>query len=181
MRFVVVYQREPHARQMAFEDVAQPTTREERVALARRTLTELNLDVDVWVDDLGDTSRAAFGDLPHPAIVIDPAGRVRAKLAWFDPEVVDNLLKDVQLDLLTDRPTDRPAPADTGFLAALTDDRLDRHHRHTMLAHLALQQPEHADRREWLAELAANGPPQQRAWAERLLRPAATTEDAGQR
>jgi hypothetical protein len=177
VRFVVVYQREPHARQMAFEDVPQPTTYEERVALARRTLDELNLDVDVWVDDLGDTSRAAFGDLPHPAIVLDPAGRVRAKLAWCDPEVVDNLVKDVQRDL----PADRPAPADTGFLTALADAGLDGHHRYTMLAHLALLHPAHADRRGWLTELAADGPPQQRAWAERLLRPAATNDDTGQR
>ena len=71
MRIVVVYQREPHARQMAFENVEQPKDRAERVALARRTLAELKLDVEVWIDDLGDQSRALFGDLPHSAIVVD--------------------------------------------------------------------------------------------------------------
>ena len=52
---MVVYQREPHARQLAFRDVAQPETFEERAALAARMLEDLELDVEVpgrhW-DDL---------------------------------------------------------------------------------------------------------------------------------
>ena len=38
----MVYQREPHARQLAFRDVAQPETFEERAELARRMLDELD-------------------------------------------------------------------------------------------------------------------------------------------
>lgn len=169
---MVVYQREPHARQLAFDDVPQPTTRDERVALAHRTLDELNLRADVWVDDLGDSSRAAFGDLPNAAIVIDPLGIVHTKLSWFDPEAVDNVIKEV----LSALPPARPAPADTGFLGALADTALDRHHRHTMLAHLAEHCADHADRRRWLDELAADGPPHQRAWALRLQQAAQSGE-----
>jgi len=44
VKFVVVYQREPHARQLAFRDVLQPKNFEERAALARRTRDELDLD-----------------------------------------------------------------------------------------------------------------------------------------
>jgi hypothetical protein len=94
VRILVVYQREPHARQMAFGDVAQPTTFCERVSLAAKAMAEMQLSADVWVDDLGDQSRALFGDLPHSAIVINPAGVVQHKFSWCDPETVSDALQE---------------------------------------------------------------------------------------
>ena len=73
MQFVFVYQREPHAGQLAFVDVQQPKDLGERVELARRTCTDMELaPASIWVDGMDDQSRALFGDLPSPAIVIDP-------------------------------------------------------------------------------------------------------------
>ncbi len=92
---LVIYQREPHARQLAFDSIAQPTTFTERVALARKMIAEDQLDVDVWIDDLGDTSRAAFGDLPNSVIVIDKTSTVRLKHSWFDPTGLARALKEL--------------------------------------------------------------------------------------
>lgn len=94
MQFVFVYQREPHARQMAFEQIAQPEHIGERCELARKTCEELQLPADrVWIDGMDDQSRALFGDLPSPAIVIDACGIVRHKLPWCEPEALQPVLE----------------------------------------------------------------------------------------
>lgn len=174
MRFVVVHQREPHARQMAFADVPQPTSCEERAELARALLGELRLDLDVWIDDMGDTSRALFGQLPHPAIVVDALGIVRRKLSWCDPEELRRTLPDV----LRAQDEGAVARAEDGFLAAIAEapgaagtaggEGFSAHHRAVMLGHLVLACPGHGDRPRWLAALATAGPARQRAWAVRL-------------
>lgn len=163
MRFVVVYQREPHARQMAFENVEQPKNRAERVVLARRTLAELSLDVEVWIDDQGDQSRALFGDLPNSAVVIDPTGVIHLKLPWCDPAIVDAALP--QVPALA--PGKAQAREEAHFLRRVESDgvKMPEHHRYTMLAHLATSEPTHADAPRWLDELANHGPEHQRAWA----------------
>ena len=93
MQFVFVYQREPHAGQLAFVDVQQPKDLGERVELARRTCTDMEIaPASIWVDGMDDQSRALFGDLPSPAIVIDPLGVVRAKLPWAEPDLLAPLL-----------------------------------------------------------------------------------------
>lgn len=90
-----MYQREPHARQMSFKDIAQPTTYEERCRLARRTRSELSLTGTLLVDAMDDTSRAFFGDLPTPAIIIGPDGHVKVKLPWAEPAVIGPRLEKV--------------------------------------------------------------------------------------
>lgn len=88
-----LYQREPHARQLAFTDVAQPANYAERLALAVRTCEELALDQDlVWVDRMDDRTRAMLGDLPSSAVVVDPFGVIRHKLPWAEPERIEPLL-----------------------------------------------------------------------------------------
>lgn len=171
MRFVVVYQREPHARQLAFGSVPQPVADAERVALARRTLTELDLAVDVWIDDLGDQSRRAFGDLPNWAIVVGANGVIRHKLPWADP---DELALAIDDDLRWQPVGLRPA--EQGFLSAVraasAQDDAARHDRHAMLAWFVEHETAHAERWRWLAELGGDGPLRQRDWAAALLRAA---------
>lgn len=100
MQFVFVYQREPHAGQLGFANVQQPKDLGERVQLARRTCTDMQLPPgSVWIDGMDDQSRAMFGDLPSPAIVIDPCGVVRAKLPWAEPDALAPLLTKLQADL----------------------------------------------------------------------------------
>ena len=73
---------------MAFEEIAQPTSYDERIELARRTCDELELSTTMLIDTLDDQSRAFFGDLPSPAIVIGPDGVVHTKLPWAEPDVL---------------------------------------------------------------------------------------------
>jgi hypothetical protein len=140
--------------------------------LAKKLLDEHGLTADVWIDEPGDLSRALFGDLPHPAIVIDAAGKIRVKMSWCEPEPLGRIVP----ELLAEQRQQRVVPADVGFLQALAAKpaadlgaEQAAHHRWTMLAALALQQPSHADRPTWLAELARSGPQQQRDWAARML------------
>lgn len=84
LHFVVIYTREPHARQLGFKDVHQPKTIAERIALARRTKKEFAIDATFLVDPMGDPSRKLFGDVPNPAIFIEKGGRIRDKLSWAD-------------------------------------------------------------------------------------------------
>lgn len=96
MQFVFVYQREPHAGQMAFADIQQPADLGERVQLARRTCEAMALPPEqIWVDGMDDQSRALFGNLPSPAIVVDPFGVIRAKLPWAEPELLTPQLKEL--------------------------------------------------------------------------------------
>lgn len=91
--FVVLYTREPHARQLAFKNVHQPATWEERRELAKKTKRELKLDATFLVDDMGDPSRKLFGDVPNPAILVGTDGKVVQKLAWADASELAKLVK----------------------------------------------------------------------------------------
>ncbi len=91
--FVVIYTREPHARQMAFKKIVQPTTWKERRDLAKRTKKEMRLDVLFLVDGMGDPSRKLFGDVPNPAIFVEKGGKVAEKLSWADASEVQRVLK----------------------------------------------------------------------------------------
>ena len=90
-----MYQREPHARQMSFKDIAQTTTYDERCALAGRTRKELSLVGTLLVDSMDDQSRALFGDLPTPALIIGADGLMKVKLPWAEPAVLGVRLKKV--------------------------------------------------------------------------------------
>jgi len=104
--FVVIYTREPHARQMAFKNIVQPTSWEERRDLARKTKKEMKLDVLFLVDDMGDPSRKLFGDVPNPAIFVEKGGKVAEKLSWADASEVRRVLK-----TWAPAPKKKPAPS----------------------------------------------------------------------
>jgi hypothetical protein len=91
--FLAIEQKEPHAGQLAFTEVGQPSTYGERQALAIRCRDELQIPFRILVDGMDDASRALFGDLPSPAFVIDSAGRVADKLPWADPDRIAEILK----------------------------------------------------------------------------------------
>ena len=58
-------------------------------------LADLQLNVEVWVDDLGDSSRAAFGDLPSWAVMLSEEGTIMRKLAWPDPKTLADFTRDL--------------------------------------------------------------------------------------
>lgn len=108
LRFVVIYTREPHARQLGFKHIGQPLNAKERIALARKTKKELKLDALFLVDPMGDPSRRLFGDVPNPALFIEKDGKIKDKLSWADASEVGKLLK-----AWPRRPI-APGPAPTG-------------------------------------------------------------------
>lgn len=170
---------------MAFRDVEPPRDFHERAALAKKALTEFDLDVEVWIDDEGDQSRALFGDLPHSAIVVDEVGTVKLKLSWCDPEVLAATLPEIERDRMVI--SQEMAKASDHFLKRIeaaphadepaTGPAL--HHRAVMLAHLAMTHTDHPARKAWLEELANGGPAWQRAWAEQRMRPSDAPNDDG--
>ena len=85
---LVVYQKEPHAGQMAFKEIKQPTNIAERCELATRMKEEYEVPMTVLVDTMQDKSRALFSELPSPVFVIDAEGRVAAKFAWPEPTTI---------------------------------------------------------------------------------------------
>ena len=108
---LVVHQREPHAGQLAFRAIEEPTNFEERRALALRVRDELQIPMTILVDGMDDASRALFGDLPSPAFVIDEQGVIRDKLPWADPEL---LAKSVTALLTASQATSRPQSSRAG-------------------------------------------------------------------
>ncbi len=90
--FVIVYQREPHAGRMAFAEVSQPTTLDERRLLAAQARDELRLPFLSLVDGMDDASRAWFSDLPAPVFVLDRYGAVAAKQPWIDIETLPPMI-----------------------------------------------------------------------------------------
>lgn len=107
---VIVEQKEPHCGRMAFEDVAQPATFEERRALAIKCRDELELPLTFLVDGMDDASRALFGDLPSPAFLVDASGIVREKLPWADPELLEAKIEAIAGDAAGSTGSD-PTPA----------------------------------------------------------------------
>ncbi len=94
--FLAIEQREPHAGQLAFADVEQPSSYAERQALAVRCRDEFQIPFRILVDGMDDASRALFGDLPSPAFIIESTGRIAAKLPWSDPELIADGLNAVE-------------------------------------------------------------------------------------
>jgi len=90
---IIVYQKEPHPGQMAFKDIAQPETFEQRCTLAKRMKDEYELPMTVLVDSMEDQSRALFSDLPSPAFIIDAQGTIREKFPWADAETIGPAVK----------------------------------------------------------------------------------------
>ena len=87
-QILIIYQKEPHAGQLAFKTIAQPETFEQRRELARRMKEEYELPMTILVDSMEDQSRALFSDLPSPAFVIDATGVIRAKFPWADADTI---------------------------------------------------------------------------------------------
>jgi hypothetical protein len=94
--FLAIEQKEPHPGHLAFEDIRQPATYEERRALAVRCRDELEIPFTFLVDGMDDPSRALFGDLPSPAFVVNRDGQIADKLAWADPDEIGRSLKGLE-------------------------------------------------------------------------------------
>jgi hypothetical protein len=89
---VLVYGTEAHPNQGQFLAVDQPTTDEDRSALASRLAHEEELAMDVLVDDVPRNASATYGGAPNMVYVVDPSGRVAYRALWTDATAVDRFL-----------------------------------------------------------------------------------------
>jgi len=72
--------------------VNQPTTYDERVALAQRTADEFGVSLPILVDGMDNAVWEAYGKRPNSAFIIDQQGKVSAKQFWCNPrELVQKL------------------------------------------------------------------------------------------
>ncbi len=92
---LIVYQKEPHPGQLAFTEIAQPESFEQRCDLASKMKDEYELPMTVLVDSMEDQSRALFSELPSPAFIIDAQGVIRAKFPWADAETIGPAVQQV--------------------------------------------------------------------------------------
>jgi hypothetical protein len=88
--FIVLYQREAHPgqklRKWDFENVKQPETYEERLALAHKSCEEMKIATLVVIDNMENTVREAYGKLPNSAYFIERGGTIHYKEAWARPD-----------------------------------------------------------------------------------------------
>jgi hypothetical protein len=92
---LIVYQKEPHAGQLAFREVAQPESLEARIELAKKMKTEFEMPMKVLVDTMEDQSRALFSDLPSPVFIIDAKGVIREKFPWPESEQISQAVSEL--------------------------------------------------------------------------------------
>ena len=69
--------------------VCQPTTLEERLALARRYAETLANGTTVLVDAMEDTAWIALGRAPNVGLAVGADGVVRARAGWFDAKALE--------------------------------------------------------------------------------------------
>ncbi len=65
--------------------VDQPTTYEQRVALARKAVENLGISFPVLVDGMDNAVWEAYGKRPNSAFIIDKGGTVSGKQFWCNP------------------------------------------------------------------------------------------------
>jgi hypothetical protein len=102
--FLLIYVREAHptdgwamsSNEKAGVSVAQPTTYDERVAVAGQCAAKLNPRMPLLVDDIGDPVGNAYSGMPARLYVIDREGRVAYKSGrgpfGFKPEEMEQAL-----------------------------------------------------------------------------------------
>lgn len=72
--------------------VRQPTTLEERLALARRYAETLAKGTTLLVDAMDDAAWIALGRAPNVGIAVGADGVVRARAGWFDGKAIEAAL-----------------------------------------------------------------------------------------
>lgn len=84
---------------------AQPTTFDEREAVAEACVLHLNLSIPALIDDMENTVDRAYAALPDRLYLVDAAGRIASKSEpgpWgFKPDELEEAI----LRLLTPSPT----------------------------------------------------------------------------
>lgn len=92
IQFFYVYRTLSHPER---NDYVDPFTIEERLLHVAESKKKFNVSIPYIADNMDNSVRLAYGDIPNPAFIFDREGRVVYMLAWADPE----LLRDVMAEL----------------------------------------------------------------------------------
>ncbi len=87
IQFTIVYSSEAHP-----NELADPTTYEERVALAGQCIQVENINVPVLVDEMDNAVWCTYGRAPNGAYLIGTDGTIVEKQSWFDPELMEEAI-----------------------------------------------------------------------------------------
>ena len=116
--YLMIYVREAHptdgwamkSNEKVGVAVAQPTSLEERIAVAEQCAAKLNPSMPLLVDDITDTVGNAYSGMPARLYVIDTAGDVAYKSGrgpfGFKPEEMEQAL---MMLTLSEQPVEEPA------------------------------------------------------------------------
>ena len=77
---------------MAFKNIRQPESLEERIELAARMKDEYEMPMPVLVDTMKDQSRAYYSELPSPVFIINEQGLIQKKFPWPDVDQIRDAL-----------------------------------------------------------------------------------------
>ncbi len=102
VRFLIVYTREPHARQVFpgwnFLGIGQSKDYDQRKDYARACRKDHGMDMPILIDTMDGKVQKTYGGLPNNVIVIDKDGNIAAKKRWNDPLFVELALHDLVED-----------------------------------------------------------------------------------
>jgi hypothetical protein len=77
----------------------QPRTVQERVTLASAARSRLGIGMPILLDDLRNSTWAAYGQAPNAAYLIGTDGRVKLRQGWFEPRAFEDALqRELQAD-----------------------------------------------------------------------------------
>ncbi len=95
VRFIVIYTREPHAKEGIFRDLEQPSDDHQRRKYAERAQKELGIHRKILIDTMEGTVQKLYGGLPNMVYIIDPEGRVVFHDRWADAKAVKQALEKI--------------------------------------------------------------------------------------
>jgi Spy/CpxP family protein refolding chaperone len=75
-------------------DLAQPTTTDERKALAAQAVERLHIDLPVAVDTMDDAAAKAYGLLPNGCVIIGKDGKIAARQKWTNADSLRRAIDD---------------------------------------------------------------------------------------
>lgn len=73
--------------------VRQPTRQSERVKLAKRARSDLNIQPLIALDDMENSTWNKYGKAPNAAYLVGTDGRIKLRQGWFDADRFEKALK----------------------------------------------------------------------------------------
>jgi len=70
----------------------QPTTYQERLALASEMIQEIGITMTVLIDEIDNPVWCTYGPAPNIAYLVDRDGIIVEKQGWYQPDLVETVI-----------------------------------------------------------------------------------------